>query len=77
MEHFASTDTLIKMLEDGTYKRPVMTSEAEEGISDPEKFFTEALDAFKDHMSDPDRYGYLDRRHTEDEIEMLKSIVVM
>lgn len=61
MEHFKSTDTLMKMLENGT--RMCLVEADDEGVSNPEEFFEEVFDAFKDRMADPDRYAYFERRY--------------
>ena len=69
MEKFASTDTLMQMLINGEYKRPVMENEESSlDISSPEKAektFEAAFEAYKEHVSHPDNYDYLARRQVQ------------
>jgi len=66
MEKFASTGTLIGMLQRGEYKRPVM--ENDESVLDffdpegAEKAFETVLENYKEHTSRPDNYDYFARR---------------
>jgi len=68
MENFASTDMLVKMLENRTYKRPVMKNdESALDFFDPEKAeaaFDAAFENYKEHTNRPDNYDYLARRAT-------------
>ena len=68
MEKFASTDTLVEMLERGTYKRPVMQNDEHSlDFFDPEnaeKAFDAAFESYKEHTNRPGNYDYLARRAT-------------
>jgi len=68
MENFASTDTLVNMLESGTYKRLVMKNDEDDlDFFDPKKAeeaFDAAFESYKAHTNRPDNYDYLARRTT-------------
>ena len=68
MENFASTNTLVEMLESGAYKRPVMMNDEHAlDFFDPasaEKAFDVAFDAYKEYTNRPGNYDYLSRRAT-------------
>jgi hypothetical protein len=77
MEHFASTDTLMEMLEDGRYKRLVEADDPEAAA--PNDFFEEVFDNYKKLRKD--RYAFLDRRKPEyqiddDELETNRGTIV-
>jgi hypothetical protein len=61
MERFASTETLMKLLESGEYKRLVMENE-DEDFSEPEKIFENIFENYKAYTSRPDNYDYFSRR---------------
>jgi hypothetical protein len=60
MKKFASTDTLMKLLESGKYKRLVM--ENEEDILVTEEAFEAVFENYKAYTSRPDNYDYFARR---------------
>jgi len=62
MKQFASTDTLMELLEGGDYKRPVMRNDEEK--FDPEKTFEAILQNFMIRTSRPDNYDYFTRRRS-------------
>ena len=66
MENFTSTDTLVKMLESGAYKRLVMKNDERDlDFFDPKKAdeaFDAAFENYKEHTNRPDNYDYLARR---------------
>jgi hypothetical protein len=66
MEKFASTDTLMGMLERGEYKRPVMENDENDlDFFDPDKAdeaFEAAFENYKEHTSRPENYEYFARR---------------
>ena len=62
MKKFASTDTLMELLESGDYKRPVMKNE--EDAFNPEETFETVFQNFKSRTSRPDNYDYFTRRRS-------------
>jgi len=69
MEKFASTDTLMGMLQRGEYKCPVM--ENDDGVLDffdsekAEKTFEAVFKNYQEHTSRPDNYDYFARRQAK------------
>jgi hypothetical protein len=57
MKKFASTDTLMKLLESGKYKRLVMENEEDILVTE------EVFENYKAYTSRPDNYDYFTRRH--------------
>ena len=66
MENFASTNTLVEMLESGAYKRPVMMNDERVlDFFDPEnaeEAFEVAFEGYKEYTNRPENYDYLARR---------------
>lgn len=60
MEKFASTDTLMKLLKNGRYKRLVM--ENHDDVLDSEEDFEAVFENYKAYVSNPDNYAYFERR---------------
>jgi hypothetical protein len=60
MEKFASTDTLMKMLEEGRYKRLVMENDEDFLVS--EDAFDQIFENYKNYTARPDNYDYFARR---------------
>jgi len=60
MEKFASTDTLMNLLENGKYKRLVM--ENNEDVLTSEKDFEAIFENYKAYASCPDNYAYFASR---------------
>jgi hypothetical protein len=60
MEHFESTEALMKLLKSGEYKRLVM--ENKESTLDSEEDFDAVFEDYKAFTSDPANYDYFTRR---------------